>query len=483
MHVEMALLRSTPEEKGVDSITISRFLERIEEEKIELHSFMMARHGSVIAEGWWTPYKPDYKHMLFSMTKSFTALAMGFAISEGLVSLEEEVRSFFPGMKKRAKSKFREIRVKDLLTMSVGHTKPTMGGELRQLQGSWVEHFFQLAVEHEPGIHFQYNSLASHMVSAIIQQATGLKMADYLQPRLFDPLGIMKPSWDTSPEGNTTGGGGLSLKTEDIAKFGQFILQKGSWKGKQLLPAAWVEEATACQITTGDSLEDQQSYGYQFWRCRHDAYRADGKFGQLCIVMPAQDTVIAITSGCDNAGKILDQVWENLFPAIRNQPLQINEQGHKSLITKMSHRILPIPSYPISTSPISSNVSGKIFRMDENLDHVEEIVFVFGADFCQFRLKDDQGEHEILCGYQTWLDGTTTMTGHNLHHHYQPDQLKVSARAGWRNQHELELTWCFVETPFTDTVVCHFQGNRLSLNRSVNTDKAVERPTIYGKWI
>ena len=137
------------------------------------------------------------------------------------------------------------------------------------------------------------------MLSAIVQKATGKTVLDYLRPRLFEPLGIENPTWETSPQGISLGGYGLSIRTEDIARFGQLYLQKGKWQGKQLVPAAWVEAATARQTSNGSNPKSDwdQGYGYQFWRCRHGAYRGDGAFGQFCIVMPEQDAVVAITSG------------------------------------------------------------------------------------------------------------------------------------------------------------------------------------------
>ena len=161
------------------------------------------------------------------------------------------------------------------------------------------------------------------MLSAIVQKVTGETVFNYLRPRLFDPLGIENPTWDASPQGITFGGVGLNIRTEDIARFGQLYLQKGQWNGKQLLPASWVETATARQTSNGsDPTSDwDQGYGYQFWRCRHGFYRGDGAFGQYCIVMPDQDAVVAITSGTRNMPAIMNLVWDKLLPAMQPMPL------------------------------------------------------------------------------------------------------------------------------------------------------------------
>ncbi|MCS7461447.1 beta-lactamase family protein [Paenibacillus doosanensis] len=452
-----------------------------------LHSIMVLRHGHVVAEGWWHPYDKDQPHMLFSMTKSFTAIATGFAVSEGLLSVEDQVASFFSELFHEEFSEaLAALRIKHLLTMSVGHAKATMGQELRQLTGSWVEHFFSIPIDHAPGSRFVYNTLATHIISAVIQKVTGMKMSDYLQPRLFDPLGIPKPEWQISPDGNNTGGGGLKLRTEEIAKFGQFLLQKGVWEGERLLPEEWIEKVSSFQIKNGENNQNdsEQGYGYQFWRCRHGAFRADGAFGQLCIVMPDQDAVVAITSGVDlstGSKQILSLIWTHLLPSMKSQPIAEEEELVTRLQEKLSGLSVLFPSPTIDTSPIISKISGKWYAMDKNEDHVKEIAILFEQDCCLFIMRDHEGEHQISCGFREWIHGSTTMTGKALHFQYQPPVMSVCGRAAWKDQHTLVLTWCFVEMPFTDTVICRFTEDQVRLERSANVSGIDrERPAIVG---
>src|SRR5262249_17904140 len=158
----------------------------------------------------------------------------------------------------------------------------------------------------------------TYMLSAIVQKTAGLTVLDYLRPRLFEPLGIEDPTWGTSPQGVSLGGYGLSIRTEDIARFGQLYLQKGEWQGRQLLPTTRVQAATSRQVSNGSSPQSDwdQGYGYQFWRCRHGAFRGDGAFGQYCLVMPEQDAVLAITSGVKDMQAVLNLVWDKLLPAL-----------------------------------------------------------------------------------------------------------------------------------------------------------------------
>jgi CubicO group peptidase (beta-lactamase class C family) len=205
-------------------------------------------------------------------------------------------------------------------------------------------------VPFKPGTHFLYNTPGSHMLSAIVQKVTGQTTAAYLQTRLFEPLGIEDPQWQSSPQGESIGGWGLKLRTEDIAKFGQLYLQKGKWNGVQLIPAKWVEQATSKQVSNGTNPNSDwnQGYGFQFWRCRHGAFRGDGKDGQFCIVLPEQDAVIAITADTKNMPAELDLVWEKLLPAFHDAPLPANADEAGKLTKTL--RDLSLPSKLVQSS-------------------------------------------------------------------------------------------------------------------------------------
>jgi CubicO group peptidase (beta-lactamase class C family) len=315
-----ALPRSTPEAQGVSSTAIHDFIVAADQQVNSMHSLILVRHGNVIAEAYWKPESDDKPHVLWSLSKSFASTAVGFAVAEGRLSLDDLVVSFFPDrVPENASANLKQMRIRDLLTMSTGHQEEV---NLRE-QADWIKAFLAHPVPHKPGTHFLYNTPATFMASAIVQKVTGEKIVDYLRPRLFEPLGIEPPRWDENPQGISIGGYGLFLRTEDIAKFGQLLLQKGMWQGKSLLPADWIELATSKQVSNGsDPNRDwDQGYGFQFWRCRHGAYRGDGKDGQYCIVLPQQDAVIAITANSDNMAKQLDLVWEHLLPAFQDAPL------------------------------------------------------------------------------------------------------------------------------------------------------------------
>ena len=320
------LPRSTPEAQGVSSTGVRAYLEAADREVKSMHSFMLVRHGHVVAEAWWKPLTPETAHQLWSLSKSFTSTAVGLAVADGKLKLEDPVLKFFPEeAPAEVSDHLRAMTVKDLLTMTCGHeteVKLSMTDTV-----PWVRAFLAHPVPHAPGTHFQYNTPGTHMLSAIVRKVTGETVLEYLQPRLFAPLGIDHPEWPASPQGNTIGGWGLKVRTEDIAKFGQLYLQKGQWQGKSLIPAPWVEQASARQVPNAagrknpDESDWAQGYGFQFWRCRHGAYRGDGKDGQFCLVLPEQDAVVAITAETGDMQRELNVVWDHLLPALQKGPL------------------------------------------------------------------------------------------------------------------------------------------------------------------
>ena len=358
------------------SAAILGFVDAAEKNIDALHSLMVLRHGQVVAEGWWGPYRRDDPHMLFSLSKSFTSTAIGLAVAEGKLSLDDTVLSFFPEDAPAEPSEnLKAMRVRDLLAMSTGHDADAIEPfPYTDPAVSQTRAFLALPVAHKPGTHFVYNTLATYMLSAIVQKVSGKPLVDYLRPRLFEPLGIRNPKWDATPKGVTLGGFGLSVTTEDIARFGQLYLQKGEWDGKRLLPAEWVAAATARQVSNGSNPASdwEQGYGYQFWRCRHGAYRGDGAFGQYCIVMPEQDAVIAITCGVRDMQAVLNLVWEHLLPGMKAAPLP-GRRARPGPPGEEARGPVAAAAAGKATSPTARRVSGRTYELPKNDDGIETI--------------------------------------------------------------------------------------------------------------
>ncbi len=414
------LPRAVPESQGVSSAGILAFLGAIAESKHEFHSFMMVRHGHVVAEGWWAPYRKTARHMLYSLSKSFTSTAVGFAVTEGRFDVDAPVSSFFPDeLPATVNDKLANLRVKHLLTMSVGHAKDSTPIITREQD--WVKSFLSLPIANEPGSVFLYNSGASYMLSAIVQKVSGQKVIDYLRPRLFEPLDIDGMTWETCPRGINTGGWGLSVQTDALAKFGQFYLQNGLWNGRQILPQAWIEKATTFKIQQpagqGGDLEKMkqtsdwhQGYCYQFWRCRHNGFRGDGAFGQYTIVLPDQDAVIAITSETGDMLGELSLVWEHLLPAMNDNALPADAASDTELKQKLASLALEPPTAQ-PTSPTAGRITGKRFQIESNAAGVRAVRSDFRHNACTFILTDTSGVYPIRCGLEKWVEGQTNMPG------------------------------------------------------------------------
>lgn len=318
---------SAPASQGVAARGVHAFLDALEAAPgIEPHSLMILRHGSVIASGWWAPYTADRPHLLYSLSKSFTGTAVGFAVAEGLLDLDAPVVSYFPEFDAEITDPgSRAMLVRHIASMASGHLAETLDRARAIDAAELVRGFLLLPPDRAPGTVFAYNQPTTYTLGAIIQRATGQSLTEYLRPRLLDPLGIGETAWLRDPVGRELGFSGLHAATDAVARLGQLYLDKGVWEGEQLLPASWVAQATRPHIANGDgSAEAAQSdwaqgYGFQFWMARH-GYRGDGAVGQFCVVLPEHDVVIAMTANTDLLQAVLDLVWEHLLPAFGPAP-------------------------------------------------------------------------------------------------------------------------------------------------------------------
>jgi CubicO group peptidase (beta-lactamase class C family) len=449
------LPRSRPEAQGVAPAAIRDFVQAADKQLDSLHSFMLVRHGQVVAECWWAPYAANTPHMLFSLSKSFTSTAVGLAAAEGKLSIDDPVLKFFPDdAPANPSANLKAMRLSDLLRMSTGQqTEPP-----RRPDETWAKTFLAHGVSFKPGTHFLYNTSGTYMLSAAVQKATGQTVLDYLKSRLFEPLGIENPTWETNSQGISVGGYGLSIRTEDIAKFGQLYLQKGKWNGKQLVPEAWVAAATARQTSNGSNPASDwdQGYGYQFWRCRHGAFRGDGAFGQYCVVLPEQDAVVAITSGLNNLQAVLNLVWDKLLPGLKGEPLPAGDAAVKELDSITKGLALRTPSGG------SRDFKGRVFAFPTNDRKLESITLLPDARSGEVLLvaRVDGAERTIACGHVNWRKGKAAWGR-------LPEQ-SAAASGAWTADDTFTAKICFVETPFVTTVRLKFTGDEVRVESEMN---------------
>ena len=310
-----------------------KYFAAVAKEGQDLHSIMVVKDGNVVLEKWMSKGKENEPHILNSVSKTFTSMAVGLAISEGKLALDEKLVDIFPEHCPENPSEYlKEITVEHLLTMSCGHSTDPTHESWEVKDKSWIRFFMEHPVTHKPGTLFCYNSLGTYVLSAIVQKRTGEKLVDYLYPRLFRPLGINNVSWLESHEGINTGGWGLFLKTEDLAKMGLMLLQKGQFNGCQVVPAEWIESASSAQVPcvpAGMNSDDAdklrkvaktsdwlQGYGYQMWRCRYNAFRADGANGQYIIMIPDKNAVVVTTANIRDMQGEINLIWKYIYPAL-----------------------------------------------------------------------------------------------------------------------------------------------------------------------
>jgi hypothetical protein len=312
------------------------------------------------------------------------------------------------------------------------------------------------------------------MLSAIVQKVSGQNVIDYLTPRLFEPLGIEGIDWETAPGGINTGGWGLRVKTEDMAKLGQLYLNKGKWNGKQLLPEKWVEEATSLKIQQrpeltqskrDSSLDDVQGYCYQFWRARHNSYQANGAFGQFILIIPEKDAVVVFTANSNDMWGELDMAWKYLYPAMEDDPLP-DDEGSASLVEqRLASLALPVPP-KVSNEEITSKISGKTFTLSENNRHIQSLTFQFKDDVCLLNMKTDTASFDLAFGSGKWEFGETLRHGPSIFatavnslNGLPP--FKIAGAYTWKEDQSLELTLRYIESVHNETMSFRFEDNKV----------------------
>ncbi len=474
---------SAPEAQGVLSSGVLAFVKEVDQRVKGMHGFMLLRHGVLIAQGWWSPYRAELPHTLYSLSKSFTSTAVGMAVDEGRLSIDDPVLSFFPDeAPSKVSANLAAMRVRHLLSMCTGHSQDTPQAMASRRDKNYAKGFLAQPVTYQPGTHFLYNSGASYMLSAIVHKLVGMPILDYLQPRLFQPLGIQVSEWESCPKGINVGGWGLSLKTEDIARFGQLYLQKGVWQGRRLLSDAWIAQASAKQIDNGSNIGSdwEQGYGFQFWRCQNNFYRGDGAFGQYCVVMDDLDAVLAINSGVTDMQAVLNAVWKYLLPAFKPEALAANGEAAGNLARKTQGLAIKPPK-GAKTSPLAKSISGQRYDLEPNPAEYGWLALDLSQAGGKLTFEDRKGRHELDFGNGSWLEGQADFFGSSP----IPGKTSVQRTAAsgtWTAQDTYTITTHFIETPYCLTLTFRFGGDQVFFDFKMNVGFGPqEMPTITGQ--
>ncbi|WP_329212674.1 beta-lactamase family protein [Streptomyces sp. NBC_00683] len=322
MSAQRALLpRSAPAASGISSRSIAALLDRLEARSIECHSIMVVHHGHVVAEGWWAPYSAERPHLLYSLTKSFTSIAVGLAVADGLLSLDDRVVQVLPDhVPADISEQGSRITVHHLLSMTAGHPTDSLAEAWQLEPDDLVKGFLGLPFATAEGTRHTYDNSTTFILARMVERVTGRSLPEFLDERLFKPMGVDHAEWDRVKSGAAFGFHGLHLTTEAIAAFGELLLRGGRFGDQQLVPREWVELATSRHIDSewildgSDQADFSYGYGYQFWMSRH-GYHGHGSYGQQCVVVPSHDLVVAVTAQ-GASQEVLDAIWECLLPGV-----------------------------------------------------------------------------------------------------------------------------------------------------------------------
>lgn len=410
-----------PAAAGVSSAALKKFMGEVIAQKLDLHSVMVIRRGQVAYEDFRSPYRPEDPHILFSVSKSITAIAVGYAVDEGLVSVDDKVADLLPELRVHdAHENLDKLTVYHLLTMSAGKTISAMVDRTKK---QWLRDYAQGEWSYVPGEGFNYCNENQYLLCAILHRVSGESVTDFLMPRLFAPLGIERPYWEHDGNGIETGGWGLYLRTEDLAKIAMCYLDEGKYEGRQVIPAQWVKDSSAKQVCTdrnGEEPDGRQGYGYCFW---HNAFpglfRMDGMFSQFAWMFPEYEACVITTGGelnmvavnnafqavlpalfedCEAASVDIPQLpaYEPLAAAPRNATLEARLSRSCIHFPENVQKLSRKMNFPTSIMPAMV-----FFMAPDKAGGIDNVHLRFGDDTLKFSWSEGAERNTVLCG----LDG------------------------------------------------------------------------------
>lgn len=501
------LIISYPETEGIDSELLINFLNEAEKTGSEIHGIMFLMHGRIIFEAYNAPYAKTIPHIMHSFTKCLTNMALGLAYSQGLLTLKAPVLTYLPEYAEGANEYLRAVTIEDLITMRSGQQRSIGGNEWRPLKSSWLDAYFSVPFVKQPGREFMYSSGNSYVLSAIVQRVTGKTCSEYLKESITETIGLSDFDWMLSPEGICSGGNGVSLTVEDMARIGLLYLNGGEWQGRQLLKEEWVKRSLGNWYIEGEG-QTRTDYNYH-WEHKGDIWASMGMFGQACVIVPEMDMVVAMTAADDKNIflKILQEQiiepWKKQQDILQGDTLQENTlqenasqentlqentpQGNdrrkcmemKDILYQKGLRMTlesKNRSVPDHVEPLYKRYE---FLPVKEIDGITEIAVTFGADYVIYEISDERGRHRIKSGLDHWNHGITSMTGGYLHHQYEMDRLQFSACAYWQDESSLMMEWRYPEMAFFDHVCISWREESITVKRWVNMNSQdAERPLI-----
>lgn len=463
----------TPEQAGIPSSVISEFIDKLAEKKIVLHSLLMVKDGDLLTEAYWKPIDGNFRHRMYSTSKSFVSVAIGILIGEGKLSLDDKAISFFPDKVPEDVSPLLAMTtIRDLLKMSTPYTD---GCTYSPKDPDWADTFFRAKPSHHPGMIFRYDTTATTMLCMIIKRITGEDFTDYLRPRLFKPLGMTEDiKCVKTPCGYEWGGSGVLCTSRDLAKFATICLNMGKHEDQQLIPEWYMKEATSKQIdnrSTENHVEICQGYGYQFWCLRNNGFATLGMGCQVSLNLPEYGFSMVTTGDTQSLpggyeAYLFPLFWDTIYPYLqKKEKLSENKAEYDALQNKISSLSVPTVDGEL-TSPVAEMVNGREYKLNENPMNISRVKFTFEGNEGVMYYTNKTGDHEIRFGFGHQVNGTFPET------HYFGDYIgkpsgkgyDIITSAAWGMEDSLFI-YCYAIDKYFGKIKMNivFRENRISI--------------------
>lgn len=469
----MSFKFARPEDEGIAPYSILNFLDTCEKEIQYLYSFAVVKNENMVAEGYYAPMTPGIRKIMHSVSKSVNSLAVGIAIDEGKLGLEDKVLDYFRDkLPPQYDERFEELKVKHLLMMSSNsaYTSASFVGK----GGDWLTHYFSLTPYNVPGREFHYDTGASYTLSCLVTKATGKSTFDFVNERLFKPMGIKNAAWLSDNNGNSTGGWGLYIKFPDMVKLGQLFLNYGKWEGKQLVPEWYMKEATSHKIETKNDpgMGWSYGYGYQFWQGPGNTFLAFGAFGQLIVCDPTKNMFVATTAGCSEQEnqRLLGIIYETIISPALNQAIPRQDAEYEKLTDRISSLCLPLAEGG-SESNLEEGFFGKKYAFDSNSYKVSSIQFTRkNENTIQIRMNYEGEDVVVDAGYKKWLTTEAPLDTpmHTMH----------SFSYAWKDESTLLLVQYMLNSSYSKFYEFRLTGDGVTLSVALNQTLYDDKPEV-----
>lgn len=488
------LPRATPESQGVPSEAVSALIDRLEEQNGMVHSYMLIRHGKVIAEGYWEPFNASTPHALYSVSKSFVSMAIGFAVNDRLMSLDDRVVKFFPEEAKiNNDERLKDMRVRDLMSMASGQKSDTSKYLREAAPGEAAKAFFAMPMKDEPGKLFRYMSGNTAMLALIHAKVTGEKdLIAYLKPRVFDKLGITSSYWPRLKDGTTViGGSGFELKTEELAKICLLLLNNGVWRGERILPLWWVRQATSLQTPYGNVTDSvlalhgakaggaakpddwQLGYGWQLWMGHHESFRLCGAFGQIGSIVPDKDIIFVSNAGGRSSNKpSLNAFYDTILPALSDKPLKENPSALKKLRDRSAKLIIAPLQNTVRPSEAALSAFKNLKIGSTNALAISSIGYDDKAKI--LTVENGFGIQSIRVGDGEWASGKFTAEKENTDtlSKLSGGEQPVATSGGWTSPDRFTARIHFIRSPAYLDITFEMLDGEVTVSTKSNMSKA-----------